>query len=523
MTERGESPAVHSDDDLSLQPFLQALWSYRRVMVFTFIAIVLAYVGIILIVYARQPQERVASIGVRLTFEGAEQDRFPNGTKFSSAEIVSTPVLSEVFRRNELQRYASFQDFKDSMFVLQANADLELLSYEYQTKLSDSRIGPVDRVRLEEEFRKKRDSLKSAQLSVNFRRSERLLKMPVVLLNKVLQDTLSTWAQQAAQRKGIVRYDIPVLSNNVLKKDFLAAEDFVIAVDILRSTIERILKSVEDIEKIPGAGSIRYGEQQVGLADVRAHLEDLLRFKVQPLLGEIRVAGLSRNPNRMDLYFEGRLYETQAALAATEERVTTLQEALRTYQQKGGDAGLTPGDSGRGTSVTPQLSESFIDKLVDLSRQSNDIVYRQDLTDRIIDAGMATAELKKQVGYYDAMRKAFTGVRGGTNPRAEADVASKTSHVSDQIGHAVDQIQAIYKLIAEQNLNPDTVLYTVTSPFIVRATSALTLRTVLLYLLITLLVSAIVVPALCLAHDYFRHWVSPRQAPGGPHPNAPSA
>ena len=45
--------------------------------------------------------------------------------------------------------------------------------------------------------------------------------------------------------------------------------------------------------------------------------------------------------------------------------------------------------------MTPQLSESFIDKLVQMSTQSIDVDYRRALTKRIIDDGMVLAELKR--------------------------------------------------------------------------------------------------------------------------------
>src|SRR4051794_23410237 len=161
MSEEREA-FIDDDDDqgeVSLRPVLRTLWSYRRTIQIalgiTFVCCVVA--GIFL--YAWTPNERVGSLAFQLTFEGAERGEYPNGTKFSSAELVSTPVLSEVFKSNALQRYTTFSKFKDAMFVLQTNRDLELLSYEYTAKLSDSKLGPVDRARLEEEFRKKRESL----------------------------------------------------------------------------------------------------------------------------------------------------------------------------------------------------------------------------------------------------------------------------------------------------------------------------------------------------------------------------
>ncbi len=508
MTDHHENLNDEADDELSLKPLLQTLWSYRRVILIALVAVVVCYIAGTLVVYSVVPSERLATLQFQLTFEGADQDQYPNGTRFSSAEIVSTPVLTDVFKANDLQRYARFSDFKDSMFVLQANRDLELLSYEYQAKLSDSKLGPVDRARIEEEFRKKRESLKSGQYSLSIRRSEGMVKVPAVLLNKILNDTLSTWARQAAERKGAVRYDIPVLSKNVLKKDFLAAEDYIIAVDILRTKIERILKTLAQMEEIPGALAVRMEPEQIGLADLRANLEDQLRFKVEPLIDIIRISGLSRNPIRMDQYFEGRLFGAQLAQTETSQRIKALQEALRGYEQPGAPEG-PPAGEGRAPAVTPQLSESFIDRLVQLSTQSVDVKYRQDLTKRIIEDGMVLAELSRQASYYESMRRSFATARAGVNPGGESDVTRRTGQAFDDLARSMDQIQAIYELICRQNLNPDTVLYSLTSPFSVRTTSSLSIRTALLYLFVTLFAAMIVIPLACLAHDYFRHSISP--------------
>jgi hypothetical protein len=514
MTDQYKDLPDEADDELRLRPLLLKLWRYRQAMLIAFAAVFVAYLGIMLMLYATEPKETLASIAFRLTFEGAEQDRFPNGTRFSSAEIVAAPVLAEVYRKNALEQYVPFANFKDAMFVLQSNPDLELLSYEYQAKLADSKLTPVDRSRIEEEFRRKRESLRSASFSLSFRKTERVVKIPGVVLNKVLQDTLSTWAQQAAERKGATRYSISVLSKNSLKKEFLAAEDYVVAVDVLRNTVERVLRSVDEIATIPGAEAVRLGEDQVALADIRANLEDLVRFKVEPLNALIRTNGLSRNVARADVYFSDRLLDVQLGREQVRQRINALQAALRDYQQAGGGGETVAGPDGRTGGVTPQLSESFIDRLVQLSTQANDVEYRQRLTDRIIQDGVLLASLNRQAEYYDSMRKAFASAHQGTNAAMAAEVKRRTGELYSDVSQSIDKVQAVYKLIAQQNLNPDTVLYSITDPFIVRTTSSLTSRTAFLYLLIALFVATIVIPIACLTHDYFRHWISPARPTG---------
>jgi hypothetical protein len=508
MNEERDDLRAEVDEALSLQPVLRTLWSYRRVIELSLAVVVLCCVVVALFAYAWAPKERIASLGFQLAFEGADRGEYPNGTKFSSAELASTPVLAEVFRANDLQRYTDFGKFKDAVFVLQTNRDLELLSYEYTAKLSDSKLGPVDRARLEEEFRKKRESLSSAGYSLNIRRQERLLTIPDSLLSKILQDTLSTWATHTAAKKGAMRYNIPVLSRNALQKDFFASEDYIISADLLRTKIERMLKAVMLMGEIPGASAVRMGTEQVGIADLRANLEDLNRFKLEPLISVIRSTGLSKNPSRISEYFEGRLFEVQLAATETDQRIKSMLEALRGYAQQPNTV-TAPLPASPGQSVTPQLSESFIDRLVQMSTQSIDIDYRQNLTKRIIDDGAVLAEMKRQADYYEAMRKSFASVSSRQEATVSADASRRLGQAYDEVARSLDQVQAFYALLSQQNLSPDTVVYTVTTPFLVRTTSGLSLARTLLYLFVALLIALVVIPLACLAHEYFRHLISP--------------
>ena len=146
--------------------------------------------------------ERLGTLEFRLLFEGASQGQYPNGTPFSSAEITSTPVLTDVFEMNELERYGSYDDFNNSVFVLQSNPELELLSYEYEAKLAAPELTPVDRAGIEEEFRTKREGLTDPRFSLNLREDARLSSISPSVVSKVLDDTLATWARQADERKG---------------------------------------------------------------------------------------------------------------------------------------------------------------------------------------------------------------------------------------------------------------------------------------------------------------------------------
>ena len=399
---RVEPVADVYDDEISLQPLLRTMWSYRRVVSLAVAGVMGIFVVAMLAAYVFQAVERLGTLEFRLLFEGASQGEYPNGTPFSSAEITSTPVLTEVFEMNDLEGYGSYEDFKNSIFVLRSNPELELLSYEYQVKLAASGLSPVDRASIEEEFQTRRDSLTDPRFSLNWRGDARVARMPPSLASKVLDDTLSTWARQAAERKGALRYNISVLSKNILEPDLIEAEDYITGIDILRAQVRRIIANIDQIATLPGAAVIRLGDGGTSLAEIRVNLEDVLRFQIQPLVGMIRMTGLSRDPESLGRYVDDQFFQINLERAEAEKRVAAVQESLRAYMlQRGavpeaGAGGAIPRPAPGGEAMIPQLGESFLDRLVEMSTMNSDIEYRQRLTDRIIEESVAVAALERE-------------------------------------------------------------------------------------------------------------------------------
>jgi hypothetical protein len=516
-----ETQSDYAEEEISLKPIIRILWSYRKRMEIAFGAVVAVLIIVVLCGFLFVPNEKVASITFRLVFEGVDKGKYPNGTAFSTAEIIATPVLSEVYANNKLATYfSSFEDFKNSIFMMEANPDVQLLDYEYQTKLSDTKMTPVERARIEAEYKKKRESLSAPIYSLNFRRQGHAAAVPTVLLDKVMQDILATWAKQADQRKGALKYNIPVYSQNILQKDFIESEDYVIGIDILRAKIVRILSSVDQILTLPGASVVRIGPERISLREVRANLEDIARFKLQPLVGMIRASGLSKNPKLLVTYLENQLFQIKLDRDEEHKKIQVLQDGLRTYMSERGGIpvkGAQGAESASSASrmapldtpaLIPQFGESFLDRIVTFSQQNSDVKYRQELVDKILAEGIPSATLEKEAAYYEDLIKSVKGFEGNrahsTNEAAAEQAVKGTVAAIDEVVKALNQIGSIYQELCTQNLNPQTVLYSITSPFISRTERLFTLRTAALYGALTLFLALILVPIGCLIHNYFR-------------------
>jgi hypothetical protein len=501
--------AYYYDDEISLQPLIWTLWGYRRLIAAAVSGIVILYALVALVAYLRQPVERHVSVEFRLLFDGADRGEYPSGLRFSPAEIISTPILSEVYGANQIERYTTFEEFKGAIFVLESNKDLDLLSYEYQTRLADSRLSPVDRARFEDEFRQKREALRQAQYTINFLAPNRG-RVPPMLMSKTLDDILSRWAEDAALRKGALQYQVPVLTPNVLQRNFIATEDYIVRLDVLRGKIIRILENLDQLAALPGGAVARVSENRISLGELRANLEDILRYRLQPLVGLIRTTGLSQDHRLLLRYLEDRLFQIRLDQREAQAKLIALRDALRAYTVE--RPAPAAGPEGQGSqALIPQVGETFLDRLISLAGQNNnDVEYRQTLTDRIIEAGQASVSLEKEATYYEEMMASVRGLPPSAASRqADAAPLELIDRQFDEIYQAVvgtlEQAQVLYEEISTQNLNPRTHLYGITHPSSMRMERALTISTLALYSLLVFLVSLVVVPLFCLIHHFLVH------------------
>jgi hypothetical protein len=498
----------HEREGLDLKEMVRTLWSYRRAMVIGIGGVIMVMIIALLAVYLYVPTERVATVGFQLTFNLAESGKYPNEATFSSADVIAPPVLSEVYRMNQLERFTDFQSFRESMYVLLASAEQGMLDSEYQTKLADIKLSPVDRARIEEEFRQKRESLKTTQLSLNFRRTERLTGMPPELTSKILHDVLAVWATQAAEKRGVLQYNIPSLTKNLLKNDYIAGDDFVIAADYLRAKVQEINKNIVDVSRLPGAQTMRTEKERLSLAEIGLSVQDLWRFKLAPLITMLHSRGLAENSRAVTVYFQDRLFQNRLLHDESLNQLKSLQDALASYMQAKGSvaspSGSGPGNrSGLGAegTVIPQLGETFLDKLVELSNKDlTDIKFRQDILNRIIEKGSVVADLETQVVYYQSMIDDFKSPTVTRDATTQAGIKEQLEIVRSGLSHAMDGVEEIYNEVSAHNLNPPSMLYAMTSPVTIIARPALPVSQAMFYATMFLFLALVLIPIACLVH-----------------------
>ena len=468
QTERRDAAETAEHRPLSIRNVARILRAYLPAIALSLLALGMAYTIYLGYRYVSAPIQRTVSLPFRLQFAGSEEGNYPNGRKFSSGDVVVTPVLLQVYRNNDLKRYMSFDRFTHSIVVLEANSSLERLATEYRARLADPRLSPVDRERIEREFRDQRESLAKNEYTLTFLASSDTAQIPDNVIKKALVDVLATWSRMAIMEQHILTRNIALFSPTaVIPSKTLREHDALSRVMVLRTNATRVLLQIDELRKVPGMDLVR-SRGGLSLAELQIRLEQIVRYELEPLLTSSRAATLATDPSSAIAIVEIQKKYDERQLRAAQSRVDAIRQAVAVYtaqspppetprgtpQQPAGEAGATP------ETLVPQVSDTFIDRVVALAQRSNDVEFRKRMAEDLRGAWTALIPLEQAVAFDTQVLAALTSGRaGGDRQQVAADIA----RIESEIQQVVTETQEILKRMTEM-MNPSSEIYSLVPP-----------------------------------------------------------
>jgi len=470
-------------EGVSLKDMVLSIWGYRRAISILTLAATLLIGGTGAGIYLFQKKQDVTSLQFRLDFEGVEKNEYPNGTKFSTSDLLVSPVLNSVYDANDLKKFIALPDFRSALAVIQTNDRIRLLEYEYAPKLDDKKLTVDQRSKLEAEFLEKKKNLMSPVFNLILSgNTSSVLSIPPTLKAKVLQDILAGWAEYADRVKGANQFQIPLVSKNTLRKEDLEVQDFLVAIDMLRTANVRVVSDIAKLQKIPGAAIFRISGNGVSLQDLRFRMLDMEKFKISPLLGIIRLGGITKNDEITKVYLQHRVFELKMKEEDATSREKIYAASLNEYNQgvrsalTGVDSGGRLQPSGAASPLTAnipttinQLGESFLSSIIKMTQENLDAKFRQDITQNIIKEGLGKVEIVSDLKYYEKLlSEQLKREKPNSQSMITDEVRSKVFDTFEQIYNSllfsIDEVNTIYAGLSKANLNPSSTLYTVTEP-----------------------------------------------------------
>jgi hypothetical protein len=501
------------DRPISISHLVHTLHAYAPAILLSAAAVAVLYVIVGIAVYVFSPTQRITSQEFRLDFEGASDGRYPNGIKFSSSDITSTPILLKVFKENQLDRFTTFPDFSRSMFVLEANLDYERLAAEYQARLTDPKQSAIDRERLMREWQAKAASIAKNDYSLNWLRTRDTAGVPESAVKKALLDTLSGWARYAASDQHVLKYRLTVFSPQIIEPADTNGE-LIVAIQELRSKVYKVLENIDALREVPGSELVRSSDG-MSLEEVRLRLEEIIRFRLEPLTGRVNASNLITNRPATLRFLESQLAYDQRNLKATQDYADSIRQSLAVYSPD--QRGFTPEsatttaspsrDQSRPQPQRPdtmtQISDSFLDRLVTLTNQSNDMQYRQKLVDDYRHASQVVIPAQQSVSYDQEVLAQIKDITNAPGSLETAEVRHEIETSQNEVKRLLGRVNNIYDAISI-NLSPSKELYTLTAPPVVRTEHSHSLAQLGLYGIAVLALSLPVIVVLCLIHARVR-------------------
>ena len=504
-----------ADRPMSISRLVHTLNAYAPAILLSLAAVAVLYIIVAVAIYVFSPTQRITSQKFRLDFEGASEGKYPNGIKFSSSDITSTPILLAVYKDNHLDRFTTFPEFSRSMFVLEANLDYERLAAEYQSRLADPKTSAIDRERIMREWQAKAASIAKNDYALNWMRTRNTAGVPESVVKKVLLDTLTGWARYAANEQHVLTYRLTVYSPQIIGQNDSNGE-LIVAIQELRSKVYKVLQNIDVLRDVPGSELVRTPDG-MSLDEIRLRLEEIIRFRLEPLTGRVSASGLIANRPATLRFLESQLSYDQRHLKGMQDYADSIRESFAVYSL---ERGFTPDNASTATAppsrdqsrpqtqqrsdtVMPQINDTFLDRLVTLTSQSGDIQYRQKLVDDYRHAVQLVIPAQQAVSYDQEVLAQIRDGSAGAGTVQAAEVRSEIDSAQAEVKTLLGRVINIYDAISN-NLSPSKELYTLTAPPYVRTEHSRSLAQLALYGVAVLALSLPIIVVLCLIHARIR-------------------
>ena len=485
---------------ISVSHVVRVLRAYSTVIAMSVAGVAFAYAIVALLIYLLSPSMRIVTQPFRLDFPRASEGMYPNGLKFSTAEIIAPQILSKVYKETQMARFMTFSDFVTGIYITHSNPEYDRLQRDYMARLADPKLTSGDRQQLEREFADKQSSFPKNLFALNFASPQGTKRVPDEVAFHALTSILASWADWAQTKGQVTSYDTAVLSPSILDDE--PNPNLVVTIRIMIKKLSQVLDNLDEISLLPSASLSRTSDH-MSVAELYIKIEDIIRFQLEPMVPLARATRSANDPYTVR-FVQTQLAFDQRTLQSFQDRVDAIQNAIAVYTNQRAVSMEKPttqtktGEKVPPETVMPQLNESFIDRLAQLLNQSADLSYRQKMVDEMRHIQVAMAPTQEAVRYDQELLRDVT-----TPPPpltvSETDLRIQLNQARTQAKVLIAKINEIYTIVSH-NLNPETYLYSVTAPPTTMLYRSIPKSRLAMIGIVTVLLSIPVIILICFVH-----------------------
>ena len=396
--------------------------------------------------------------------------------------------MGAIYDRQELEKFGIARDeFYNSLSIRPYVPQEAEVTERFQQQLADRRLTLTERERLETQLRRLLDqsSKGGAEVALTLRNR---IDIPKEVGRSVVGAIPLAWSEYMIERKGVLRLPDFTAANQGLSLDAVKKAPISIGILQLIEASDQFHERLANARKIGGIQTVVDPKTQKSIRDLENDFNDLELFQFNPLRSSLPALAQNDGIEQIRSIAQQKLralqvdgeYNIGIAKALT-DTISQFVQGIASLKGRGDTrrAGTEgPGGvSGSGTSTIPQLSEGFIDKLVDLSargRESEEAL--QNYVSQLTVRQLSTAETLVRIQSQQDKWRNFIDSLKSSDSAAPIDQTGRTKTADDlfsAVSRLNDQWAALNRLEAEfaaSRLSHTARLYSqfYTSPDIVR-------------------------------------------------------
>jgi len=393
-----QDTSVTPTDEIDLRDIVLPLWQAKWRILLWGVLFALV-IGVYQLGGIALDKSDKAQMQVHFNFTGASSGIYPNKTQFSPLELVSDPVLSEVYSRHfDGVTYTEFTQALTLTPSFVGAGELEQVI---------TNLAAQDKGLSVTEFNDAVSAYSKGLTSQSKTNATMTLDLSLVNGNlskasAILTDIVDTWATQAISVRGVLNLNKPAIQSQIIT---MTDDELLIKVNILSDTHQLLADTVRSYNTDPQLRAISDPSSSLTLADLSHLLSTEGKYKIAILKELIIKSGIGMdNAVWYEGFREARLGKLERERDSLERMVTVYDDALAQFnQQQDLQAQPNPMQAQSSTQIySPQYSNDLVNSLLQLGSKMADPEYRKHLLEEKIKLSSKLQLVITEIEFYQS-------------------------------------------------------------------------------------------------------------------------
>ena len=458
MNQVNRSDHHERDEDFDWKKLLHNVWAVRKPVLLSVVVVSVGYCGFFILKLLRSSPTITHSKIIHFTFQGAEKGYYPNKSRFDIGDLIAPNLLAQVYDQVGLsKREISKPRFIRSFSVLPYTPTYDLIIQKYEALANKQRIQFAEAQQLQENMAEEISQLQHRAVRLSFKSKWRAIE------NKKIKDILRSvprqWANKMVNDYGVLELDTKLHSKKLFDELLYTDMDYLLALDLLETNIEALSSTISELLQRPNGKRVIDEKTGYYLVDIQKFLVDIQNYDLRFLTSAIRERGISNDPELIKLYYEYENSRLKREKNYTSTQVELIENTLKSYSQKSVNIAPT-NNAGKTAADMIQASGDFVDRIANLIKQGDDLQYRQNLYDQILQQNQQLAYIDYQIERNQALIDVLN------NPITQEYRQAKLNFVQTEfpvllskLRQYLDVVHRLHSRLSKENFGYDTSLY----------------------------------------------------------------